>query len=338
MSNGGAAVLTAPSAAALAVIRLSGPGVGPFLARRFSRPTSAGRAVHGDLADAAGATVDDAVVVRVDEHTADLSVHGGPYVVRAVLALAERDGFTVAPPVEPDAVLAALPTAPTSAAVRLLLAQPAAWAAVRRRNNPAEWRAVLDDPSGRWLTDPPTVAVVGPPNVGKSTLANGLVGHDRSITADAPGTTRDWVGGTADLGGLAVVLVDTPGVRATDDPIESAAIAAAVAVARSAELIVLVLDRSRPVDADAAALRADHPTALLVANKADRPAAWADPAAIAAAATTGDGIDDLRAAIRRRFGCEPIDPGRPRWWTAAQRTAIERAVTDGHGRSLDSLP
>ena len=57
-----------------------------------------------------------------------------------------------------------------------------------------------------------TVAIVGPPNVGKSTLANRLFGQARSITADQPGTTRDWVGGVADIVGLAVTLVDTPGV------------------------------------------------------------------------------------------------------------------------------
>ena len=310
------------------MVRLSGPGVAAFLARRFTRPAAVRRAVHGLLLDEDGHTIDDPVVVLVDDHTADVSLHGGPWVVRAVLDLAERDGFAVGP-VDVDGpanwwpdVMAALPTAATPAAVRMLLAQPAAWAAVDARGDPAERRAIAADHSGWWLTHPPTVAVVGPANVGKSTLANQLFGQERSITADAPGTTRDWVGELADVGGLAVVLVDTPGVRATDDPIEAEAIRGGVRRAAGADAIVLVLDASRPLDADAAAMVAAHPGAIRVANKADVATAWADAGAVPTVATTGVGVDSVRAAIRRRFGCEGIDPTRAQWWTEQQRAAL----------------
>ena len=332
MTDDRAMLLTPPAPSALAVVRLAGPGVAAFLARRFSRPALAGRAVHGTLADDAGQVLDDPVVVRVDPHTADVSLHGGPFVVRSVLALAERHGFAITP-AEPDGptdlwreVLAALPAALTPAAVRMLLAQPTAWDGLLSRADDHEMRAVLADRSGWWLTRPPTVAVVGPPNVGKSTLANELFGHTRSITAEVPGTTRDWVGAVADVGGLAVMLVDTPGVRTTADAIEAAAIVAGQDRVRSADLTVLVLDRSRPLDADTSGPATSRRAVLKVANKADAPPAWADADAIPTIATTGVGVDALRSAIRRHFACEAIDPARPRWWTDRQRDVLaERA-------------
>ncbi len=316
-------------------MRLSGPAVPAFLARRFSRPAAVGLAVHGQLRDEGGHTLDDPVVVLCDEHTADLSLHGGTWVLRSVLNLAARDGFTIVA-AEPDGatelwreVMAALPHAATAAAVRMLLAQPAAWDGLLARNDPAEVRAVLADHSGRWLTAPPTVAIVGPANVGKSTLANRLFGQDRSITADLPGTTRDWVGHLADLGGLAVHLVDTPGVRATGDAIEAAAIVGGRAQAAAADLAVVVLDRSLSLGDDERALLAAHPNAIRVANKADVPAAWELADALPTAATVGTGVPAVAAAIRERFRCGHVDPDRPRWWTARQVERLERIISRG---------
>jgi tRNA modification GTPase len=336
-----ASLLTPPTPSAIAVVRLTGPDVAAFLARRFSSPAAVGRAVHGLLVDESGRTLDDPVVVLCDADTADLNLHGGTWVVRSVLDLAERDGFAWADAVPEGEtelwreVMAALPVAATPDAARMLLAQPAAWAAAAERADPAELRAILDDPSGRWLTSPPTVAIVGPANVGKSTLTNRLFGQERSITADVPGTTRDWVGGVADLGGLAVVLIDTPGVRVTDDPIELTALLAAGRRVATADLTIVVLDRSAPITDDGRAVLAAHPDAVHVANKADAAAAWDDAGMIRTVATTGLGIDAVRAAVRQRFGCEAVDPHRPRWWTDRQREILGRALDDPAGlRSL----
>ena len=329
--------LTAAAPAALAVIRLVGPGVSPFLRRRFSQPVWIERAVHGRLRDEQGQMLDDPVVVLIDTYKADLTLHGGTWVVQSVLKLAERDGFQVVQadghshaanarrPLEQE-VFDALLAAPTAAAVRMLLAQPRAWEDLSHRSDADEHRAVLADPSGRWLLATPTVAIVGPPNVGKSTLANRLFGQARSITADQPGTTRDWVGGVADIVGLAVTLVDTPGYRRTDDAIEAAAIVNGQARAAAAELTVVVLDRSRPLDDDARAMLARHPDAIRVANKADAAAAWADPTALPTVATTGGGVEAVRTAVRQRFGCEPMDLDRPRWWTDRQRNRLVSLV------------
>jgi len=319
-----ASLLTGPGVGAIAVIRLTGPAVGDFLARYFSKTAVENRCVHGILRDG-GRIIDDIVAVRTGEFL-DLNLHGGTWVVRSVLQLAERAGFQISDfksqTQESEIwreVLDALPLAKTEQAVRMLLAQPAAWESI------PDPKRMLDDPCGQWLVRLPRVAIVGPANVGKSTLANQLFGQARSITADLPGTTRDWVGEVANLDGLAVMLVDTPGIRATDDPIEDAAIAGSAEQIRSADLVVLVLDQSMPLDQ--AMLKA-HPNVVRVANKSDAPQWWDATAiqAIQTVAVDGRGVGALRAEIRRRFGWEPVEVSKPVWWTTRQRRELEKLI------------
>ncbi len=147
------------------------------------------------------------------------------------------------------------------------------------------------------------MAIVGAPNVGKSTLANQLFGQERSITADLPGTTRDWVGEMANINGLPVLLVDTPGLRHTDDAIEAKAIERSRSPIAAAGLIVLVLDATRAMEPEQSPLITAYPQALIVANKCDQRWAW-DVAALSSvrtAATTGMGLDELRQTIARHF-------------------------------------
>jgi tRNA modification GTPase len=357
-------LLTPPGAAAIAVVRLAGPGVGAFLARHFSRPARAGRCAHGTLRDERGHEIDDPVVVCSPAGPfADVNVHGGPWVVQAVLDLAARAGFQRGEQVErqsgggvdsgalPDAadelereLLCHLPLARTDLAVRALLAQPAAWARLRSRvaaaaaedgsRLPADLaddiNAMLADASLTHLLHPPRVAIVGAANVGKSTLANQLFGQERSITADLPGTTRDWVGEIADIDGLAVTLVDTPGLRETPDALEREAIERSQAEVDAADLVVLVLDATQPAGPEQASLARAHPDGLVVLNKVDCPAARdvCGPHAIRTVGITGAGVDRLRDAIRRHFGCLGLDLSRPRAWTARQRALLGRALGD----------
>jgi tRNA modification GTPase len=354
-------VLTPPGVAAIAVIRLVGPATPEFLERHFSKPIAAGRCVHGQLRNG-DAVLDDPVVVALPNGGADLSVHGGEWVVRSVVELARKEGFEVSETLPDDIPLdavdganvlerevnASLPLAQTELAVRILLNQPAAWADLVTRATPgpaeeahlARWMqkseaikteltGILADKGLWWLLHPPRVAIIGAPNVGKSTLANHLFARQRVITADMPGTTRDWVGETANLDGVAITLVDTPGIRATDDAIEADAIARSGEQIKSADLVVVVVDATRPLEGEQAAVLETWPDALRVVNKIDGPPAWdlALMAGIHTIGATGQGVDDLRAAIRGRFGVVAgLDEKWPRWWTARQKQILEDSL------------
>ncbi len=323
--------LTAPGAAAIAVVRLRGPGVDDFLQSHFSRPAVIGRPVHGQIRDG-DRVFDDPVIAKLSEDSADVCLHGGAWVIHAFLELARSNGFEVFSPRLPLAaaavdgeteidreVAAHLPMARTELALRVLLAQPAAWAS----RASADDVRMLADRSLHWLLHPPRVAIVGAANVGKSTLANQLFARQRVITADLPGTTRDWVGEIADVNGLAVLLVDTPGVRTTDDPLEREAIALSRPVVEQADAVVLLLDPTQAMEPDQSPLLARFPGAIVVVNKSDR-GSIAGVKAIETVATTGTGVDALRCAIAARFGCDGMDRTLPRVWTDRQRDLFSR--------------
>ncbi len=336
-----ALVLTPAGAAAIAVVRLSGPGARGFIESHFTSPLAAGRAIHGRFLGSKAEVIDDPVaVLDEDGRSVDLNLHGGPWVVRAVLELAERGGFEIVatdrlplPSLAVDAsseieceVLTHLPMAKTELALRVLLAQTEAWKRIDRDAAAAPEEArrqCLRDRSLHWLLNTPRVAIVGEPNVGKSTLANQLFAQERSITADVPGTTRDWVGEIANIDGLAVMLLDTPGVRETDDPIERIAIERSGAEVKHADLVIIVLDAMRPIEPEQPFPHGRHSNAILVINKTDRGTPSGLPAgAITTVATTGAGIDALRRAILGRFDCLDLEIDRPRCWTDRQRRLL----------------
>src|SRR5213075_1287570 len=106
-----------------------------------------------------------------------------------------------------------------------------------------------------------------------STLANQLFGRERSITADVPGTTRDWVGELANVDGLMVMLVDTPGVRGTMDDIEREAIEVSRREVAGADLMIVVLDQTQDAR-EQVELAGKHAGGIVVANKKDKEAGW----------------------------------------------------------------
>jgi tRNA modification GTPase len=340
-----AITLTPPGAAAIAVVRLAGPNVAEFLARHFSREPKRGRAIHGELRDGQRVIDDPVVVLHEAGDIADINLHGGLWVIEACLNLARRGGFEVLDPtsiplnaaaVDASSKLEAemlthLPLARTELALRILLAQPRAWENLKSRSNVRrdELDAILHDRSLEWLLRMPRVAIVGAANVGKSTLANQLFAQERSITADLPGTTRDWVGEIANIDGLAVMLLDTPGQRQTEDAIERTAIAHSAGEIERADLVIVVLDVTRALEPDQRAILDRYPDALVVVNKIDRPAAFEcelSPEAVRTTATTGRGVEELRRAICARFGCDKLEIDRPRVWTDRQRDLLRRAL------------
>lgn len=157
--------------------------------------------------------------------------------------------------------------------------------------------------AGRYAARGARLAIVGRPNAGKSSLLNALLGYERAIVAAAPGTTRDYLEAPLELGRVSVTAVDTAGLRTTDDAIEAHGVARARALAGTADVIVALVDGSRPLDDEDLELVAalDPDRTLWVASKSDRPAAWGDAdlgvPTLRASSASGTGLDDLRGAL-----------------------------------------
>ena len=140
-----------------------------------------------------------------------------------------------------------------------------------------------------------TLAIVGRPNVGKSSLFNRLLEQDRAIVTDIPGTTRDLVSETASIGGIPVKLYDTAGIRQSAETVESLGIERSFQAMADADLTLVVIDLSEGATAEDRALMERAPKKLLAGNKCDLPHEPFD--GIAVSAKTGAGIAALRDAI-----------------------------------------
>ena len=172
-------------------------------------------------------------------------------------------------------------------------------------------RLLCDARRGRLIREGAQIAIVGKPNVGKSSLFNALIGTQRAIVTDVPGTTRDLITEVADIGGVRVTLVDTAGRREARDVVEAEGIARARGAESVSELILIVVDASEPLDeSDFGILsQAAEFKYLIVANKNDllkwQKAEYMPPGAVPVSATTGEGLQDLRERIALTLGAEP---------------------------------
>jgi tRNA modification GTPase len=201
--------------------------------------------------------------------------------------------------------------------------------------------------AGALYRDGARVALVGPPNAGKSSLLNRLLRADRAIVTPVAGTTRDTLEETADINGIPVVLTDTAGLAAEPDPIEALGIERTRRAAAAADALLLVLDGAAPPPLDLPdmlALGEGRP--LLVAlNKCDLPPAFT-PEGIAApclwvSAARGDGLDALEDELARllspaALGAGEVVVANPRHAEALRRA---RAAVDSARTGLaGSLP
>lgn len=168
---------------------------------------------------------------------------------------------------------------------------------------------LCDSRTALLLREGVTVALAGRPNVGKSSLLNHLLGSDRAIVTDLPGTTRDTIEETVLFGPLPVRLVDTAGIRESSDPVERLGVERSRRALSEADLVILLLDRSVPLtDDDLRLLETVSPAPhRIVLTKADLPPRIsmellpADPPPISLSVRTGEGIETLREAVETHF-------------------------------------
>lgn len=367
-----AAVATAPGAAAVSVIRVSGPATTALLSTVF-RPVGRGkvpfrpeprRATLGKVLDAAGHPLDEVLLTffvgprsYTGEDVAEFACHGGPLVTRLVLERILECGARAAEPGEfsrraflggkmdltqAEAVMDLI-TAKTELAVRAAQAQlsgglgqriEAARAAVLEIV--AHVEAWIDFPEedidpvtgallqekiavvrsridgllatadrGRILREGLRTVICGAPNVGKSSLLNRLLGYDRAIVSDVAGTTRDTIEEIINLRGIPLRLIDTAGLRESDDVLEQAGMARTLRQLDQAELVIHVVDASRPRGAGSDAPQVMAGTQVLtVLNKADlgRHLDWEAVSGFPFSCATGEGEDALVEAIFRLTG------------------------------------
>jgi tRNA modification GTPase len=164
---------------------------------------------------------------------------------------------------------------------------------------------------GKLVHEGLTLAIVGRPNVGKSSLFNRLVERERAIVTAQPGTTRDLVSETVAIGGIPVQLVDTAGIRRALDEAESIGIRKSMEALADADLVLVVLDVTQPIsDEDRELLsQVEGRSAIAVENKADvadfqLSAVSSQLPRVRTSALTGEGIPELRAAILRHVSGE----------------------------------
>jgi tRNA modification GTPase len=336
--------MTGPGTGAIATIQLFGDSAEAVLQKVFQRKSGRafipqeGQVLLGRVVDG-NETIDEVTVGCEGPGSFAIHCHGNPLLVERIMGLLRRHG---AQPVPAGQLLAqmltarepgdsigiearlALTTVKTIEGATLIVNQTNAGLSLKARQwreHPdstslaqiaADARQILEDSEpARLIISGCTIALVGPPNTGKSTLLNALVGREKAIVTPLPGTTRDWVSAEIHLPPLLATLVDTAGL----DP----ALAAAGAVDQTAQrksreilagadVVLLVLDRNRPADPTGLdlvnSLRAER--TIIVLNKSDLPAQF-DLAClpqqlgrrVPVSAKQGTGIDDLIRTVHQ---------------------------------------
>ena len=405
------AIATPPGRGGIGVVRLSGPGSAEIASALTARSSFEPR--HATLATITGpdnVPIDQAVVTHfpsphsyTGDDVVEISAHGSPVVLRAIVGAAMARGARLASPgeftfraflngridlVQAEAV-ADLVDAVTPLQARVAFDQLEGTLTSRLREMDGELleliaplEASLDFPDegyhfvqrtetsdairrtlgsrerlladarrGRVIREGLTVAIVGSPNAGKSSLFNRLVGASRAIVTDVAGTTRDLLTERVDVGGIPFTLIDTAGLRlTTHDAIEAEGIARARQAADTADVLLVVADRSRPLSEEDQALLAETATRprVVVVSKCDLPAVWHPPSLferpdppstggqvsgslvvgarplVEVSARTDEGMDALRAALLAAADVEPLRDDAP---VANQRhtALLERA-------------
>ena len=401
------AIATPPGRGGIGIVRLSGPSASPIACMLTGRPSFEPRHATLVTVSSAASAIDQAITTYfpapnsyTGEDVVELSAHGSPVVLEAIVAAAVAAGARLANPgeftlraylharidlVQAEAV-AELIDAVTPLQARVAFDQLEGTLTSRLRAMDAALleiiaplEASLDFPEegyhfvaptetaetlgrllaslealladakrGRLIREGVTAAIVGRPNVGKSSLFNRLAGAARAIVTDVPGTTRDLLTERVDVGGVPFTIVDTAGRRQlAGDAIEEEGISRARQAGTAADIAILVLDRSAALTDDDRSLldeTAGRPR-VIVASKSDLAPEW-DAArcdAIPVSSLTDEGIGDLRAALLHAGGIEvprdraPIANLRHVALLDQARAAIARAAAAAAAKAPEEL-
>ena len=194
----------------------------------------------------------------------------------------------------------------------------------------AELRAVAADDRGERLREGLVVALVGAPNAGKSSLLNALAERDVAIVSAIAGTTRDVLEVPMELGGRPVTLIDTAGIRESDDLIEQEGVRRARAAAERADLRLVLIDGARWPAADAAGAVTAGPDDVVVLAKADLepggPRRWGDHALVEASVLRPGGLEAVLGALEAAAATR-LEGGAV-WTRARHRAALEEAAAE----------
>jgi len=401
------AIATPPGRGGIGIVRLSGPSASPIACMLTGRPSFEPRHATLVTVSSAASAIDQAIATYfpapnsyTGEDVVELSAHGSPVVLEAIVAAAVAAGARLANPgeftlraylharidlVQAEAV-AELIDAVTPLQARVAFDQLEGTLTSRLRAMDAALleiiaplEASLDFPEegyhfvaptetaetlgrllaslealladakrGRLIREGVTAAIVGRPNVGKSSLFNRLAGAARAIVTDVPGTTRDLLTERVDVGGVPFTIVDTAGRRQlAGDAIEEEGISRARQAGTAADIAILVLDRSAALTDDDRSLldeTAGRPR-VIVASKSDLAAEWdaAGCEAIPVSSLTDEGIGDLRAALLHAGGIEvprdraPIANLRHVALLDQARAAIARAAAAAAAKAPEEL-
>ncbi len=372
-----AGVLTPSGRGAVATVLVDGPQAVEFVSREFvpalrrlGEELPENKIVFGRWGQVPG---EEVVIARRSANKVEIHCHGGVAASAAILRSLVSHGAMIQTwpeslsREESDFIRRSarigLAQATTERTANILLDQY--HGALRRKIDAAKLLVAENDsaaaiagleellrfaPLGLHLTKPWQVVLAGPPNVGKSSLINALVGYDRAIVFDQPGTTRDVVRANTAFDGWPVELADTAGIRPSDDPLETVGVERARQQLTTADCIVLVFDAAQDRKSDEFRLRDDYPQAIVVLNKCDllsptslsQYASAPSPASLLTSTVSGAGLSELQQRIVQHL--VPVVPssGTAVPFTAEQVASLQSAHDSLCGgtivaaRSIDS--